>query len=119
MYLRGLLKGLVRRRRADDALRARLRDRSPVRRTRAPPALAGLDPESAAVVRRDAQRIVRALELALLDGETWSARLAREGRGRARGALSGVKFGLDLDASAWRPARGPRRRVLRRVSPAR
>jgi len=100
MYLRGLLKGVVPSPPRDEALRARLRGL--VARFGAPRLhrwLTTLDAESAARVRpEDAQRIVRALELALPDGDSWSVRLLRSGtwalpdeRYRA------LKFGLDVD----------------------
>ena len=100
MYLRGLLKGIVAALPRDEALRARLTAqiaRFGARRVHR--LLATLDPESAKRVGpEDAQRIVRALELALLSGETWSATLARSGTwsgGEER--YRALKFGLDLD----------------------
>lgn len=100
MYLRGLLKGIVAAPPRDEALRARLNAqiaRFGVRRVHR--LLATLDPESAERVGpEDAQRIVRALELALRSGETWSATLARMGTwvdGEER--YRALKIGLDLD----------------------
>ena len=103
MYLRGLLKGLVAAPPRDEALRARLR--SLLARYGAPRLhrlLAGLDAESAARIGpADAQRIVRALELALPGEDTWSARLARDGTwSRAGERYRAVKFGLDLERDA-------------------
>jgi tRNA dimethylallyltransferase len=64
--------------------------------------LASLDPASARrVPPGDAQRVVRALELAVGTGETWSARLARTGTwstGEER--YRAIKFGCDLDRTA-------------------
>jgi tRNA dimethylallyltransferase len=100
MYLRGLLKGIVPVPPRDEMLRARLNAqiaRFGARRVHR--LLATLDPESARRVRpEDAQRIVRALELALRSAETWSATLARAGTwagGEER--YRALKFGLDLD----------------------
>jgi tRNA dimethylallyltransferase len=100
MYLRGLLKGILTAPPRDEALRSRLR--ALLARFGAPRLhrlLARLDAASAARVRpKDAQRVVRALELALPHGETWSARLAREGTwSRAEERYLALKFGLDLD----------------------
>ncbi len=103
MYLRGLLMGIVAAPSRDEALRARLNGwiaRFGVKRVHR--VLGALDPESARRVRpEDAQRIVRALELALRSGETWSATLARAGTwagGQER--YRALKFGLDLDRAA-------------------
>ena len=100
MYLRGLLKGIVAAPPRDEALRARLR--ALVARFGAPRVhrlLARLDAVSAARVRpEDAQRVVRALELALPRGETWSAKLKRAGTwGREDERYRALKFGLELD----------------------
>lgn len=103
MYLRSLLRGLVDAPPRDPALRARLRrsiDRfgAPALHRR----LAAVDPASAARIRpADAQRVVRAFELALAGGRTWSARLEKEGtwdRGIER--FPSLKIGLDLDRRA-------------------
>jgi tRNA dimethylallyltransferase len=100
MYLRGLLKGLIAAPQRNEALRARLYAqiaRFGVKRVHR--LLAARDPESARRVRpEDAQRIVRALELALGSGETWSASLVREGtwaEGQER--YRALKFAVDLD----------------------
>jgi tRNA dimethylallyltransferase len=81
MYLRGLLRGVVDAPERDDALRARLRGMA--RRFGAPRLhrwLSGLDPGSAGRLPvRDTQRIVRALEIALSGGPTWSERLRSGG----------------------------------------
>ena len=105
MYLRALLKGLVAAPPRDEALRGRLR--ALVDRFGAPRLhrlLARLDARSAARVRpEDAQRIVRALELALPSGDTWSVRLAREGTwSRPEERYRSLKFALDLDGAALR-----------------
>ncbi len=103
MYLRGLLKGIVVAPARDEALRARLNAqiaRFGARRVHR--LLATLDPATAQrVPPEDGQRIVRALELALVSGETWSATLARSGTwsgGQER--YRALKFGLDLDREA-------------------
>jgi len=100
MYLRGLLKGIVAAPARNEALRARLNAQIARFGARRVHRLLGtLDPATAERVRpEDAQRIVRALELALLSGETWSATLARSGTwadGDER--YRALKFGLDLD----------------------
>jgi tRNA dimethylallyltransferase len=99
MDLRGLLKGIVAAPPRSEAIRARLRAR--LARWGAPRLhriLVRLDAASASrLPPRDGQRIVRALELALLRGETWSARLARAGTwSRAEERYRALKFGLDL-----------------------
>lgn len=103
MYLRGLLKGIVAAPPPDQALRASLK--SKVARYGAPSLhrlLAELDPASALRVRpEDAQRVVRALELALPPGETWGDKLLRFGTwSRAGERYRALKFGLDLDRDA-------------------
>ncbi len=103
MYLRGLLKGIVAAPPRDEALRERLRaqiDRFGPRRVHR--LLATLDPATAKRVRpEDAQRIVRALELALRSGQTWSATLARSGTWAGNEErYRALKFGLDLERSA-------------------
>ena len=103
MYLRGLLRGVVDSPARDDALRERLRTiaarRGPGRLHRW---LGRLDPASAArVAPADTQRVVRAVELALAGGGTWSERLLREGTwssGRER--YPSLKVGLDMDRAA-------------------
>ena len=99
MYLRGLLKGIVALPPRSEAIRARLRAR--LDRWGAPRLhriLARLDAASASrLAPRDGQRIVRALELALLRGETWSARLAAAGTwSHPAERYRALKFGLDL-----------------------
>jgi tRNA dimethylallyltransferase len=99
MYLRGLLKGIVPAPARDEALRSRLRRMAG--RFGSPRLhrwLHGLDAASAArVPPRDAQRVVRALELALASGPTWSERLAASGTwARAGERYDTMKFGLDL-----------------------
>jgi tRNA dimethylallyltransferase len=101
MYLRGLLKGIVEAPPRDEQLRVRLRDL--VARFGAPRVhrlLRRLDAATAARVRpEDAQRVVRALELALPTGETWSLRLERSGTwARPDERYRALKFGLDLEA---------------------
>lgn len=100
MYLRGLLKGIVAAPPRNETLRERLR--AQVARFGSPRLhrlLASLDPVSANRVKPgDAQRVVRALELALSSGETWSARLARMGTwSGTEERYRALKFGLDLD----------------------
>ncbi len=103
MYLRALLKGIVPAPARDEGTRARLRalvDRfGAVRLHRL---LTSLDPVSAErIAPADAQRIVRALELAFDPEETWSARLAREGTWSRPGErYAALKIGIDLDRSA-------------------
>ena len=64
--------------------------------------LAARDAASAARVRpEDTQRVVRALELALPSGETWSETLARSGTWDRDGeCFPSLKFVLDLDRTA-------------------
>ena len=103
MYLRGLLRGVVDSPARDAGLRERLRKiaarRGPGRIHRW---LGKLDPASAArLAPADTQRVVRALELALAGGGTWSERLGREGTwssGRER--YASLKVGLDMDRAA-------------------
>jgi tRNA dimethylallyltransferase len=100
LYLRGLLKGIVDAPARDAGLRDRLRAVAtrfgPERLHRR---LGRLDPGSAArIPQADTQRIVRALELALAAGPSWSERLASEGTwGRSAERYAALKFGLDLD----------------------
>jgi tRNA dimethylallyltransferase len=100
MYLRGLLKGIVAAPARDEGLRARLRAlgvRFGVPRLHR--WLAHLDPASAArVPRGDAQRVIRALELAVGAGPSWSDRLAEGGTwSHDQERYDALKFGLDLD----------------------
>jgi tRNA dimethylallyltransferase len=105
MYLRGLLKGVVAAPARDDVLRVRLRALAarfgPARLHRW---LERRDPSSAARVQpSDTQRIVRALELAVVSGPTWSDRLAIGGTwSRPDERYASVKFGLDLDRVSHR-----------------
>jgi tRNA dimethylallyltransferase len=103
MYLRGLLRGVFESPARDDALRERLR-RLAARRgsARLHRFLAGLDPASAArLAPADTQRVIRALELALAGGGTWSERLGREGTwSSARERYASLKVGLDMDRDA-------------------
>ncbi len=100
MYLRGLLKGIVAAPPPDPVLRERLTrmaDRFGSKRLHR--LLATLDPVTAErIPPNDAQRVTRALELAIPDGETWSARLARSGTWDSPAErYRALKFGLDLD----------------------
>ncbi len=100
MYLRGLLKGIVEAPPRDEALRAKLRVRvGRIGSARLHRVLARLDPGTAERISpQDTQRVIRALELALPPGGTWSARLAREGTWAATGErYRALKFGLDLE----------------------
>jgi tRNA dimethylallyltransferase len=100
MYLRGLLKGIVAAPPRDEALRLRLRAlASRFGAARLHRLLASADPVSALRVRSgDAQRVVRALELALSSGESWSERLRHTGTWSAdEERYRSLKFGLDLD----------------------
>jgi tRNA dimethylallyltransferase len=100
MYLRGLLKGIVATPPRDEALRERLRGMaSRFGTARLHRLLASIDPASAARLGpADAQRVIRALELALSSGETWSAALLRMGTWSAgEERYRAVKFGCDLD----------------------
>lgn len=100
MYLRGLLKGVVAAPARDEGVRARLRRlgaRFGIARLHR--WLAHLDPASAArVPPGDAQRVIRALELAVGAGPSWSDRLAVAGTwSRDEERYDALKFGLDLD----------------------
>ncbi len=103
MYLRGLLKGLVEAPPRDEALRLRLtglaRRFGSARLWRV---LRRRDPGSAArVPPGDSQRIVRALELALSAGPTWSERLLLDGTWlKPAERYRALKFGLDLGRDA-------------------
>jgi len=103
MYLRGLLKGIVGAPARDEALRRRLT----ARLTRTGPRrlhaiLARLDPASAArVPPEDRQRMLRALELAVSGGPSWSERLEGGGTWARPGErYRAVKFALDLPRPA-------------------
>jgi tRNA dimethylallyltransferase len=100
LYLRGLLRGVVeappRDERTRQRLRAVLERRGPRRLHRW---LARRDPESARRLSPgDSQRIVRALELALSGGATWSERLRSAGTwaGEAE-RYDALKIGLDMN----------------------
>jgi tRNA dimethylallyltransferase len=100
MYLRGLLRGIVEAPPRDPELRERLRrmaDRfGSVRLHRW---LRTIDPGSARrLPPRDAQRIVRALEISLAGGRSWSERLADRGTWAAgTERYVTLKYGLDMD----------------------
>jgi tRNA dimethylallyltransferase len=103
LYLRGLLRGFIEAPARNAALRDRLR--ALVRRhgsERLHRWLAHLDPESARrLPARDAQRIVRGLELALSGGAPWSARLREAGTwqdGAER--YASLKVGLEMEPEA-------------------
>jgi tRNA dimethylallyltransferase len=99
MYLRGLLRGVVDAPPRDEDLRARLHARlerdGPERLHRL---LERFDPETARrVAPADVQRVVRALEVALADGESLGERIARRGTwGRAGERYAALKIGLEL-----------------------
>jgi len=100
MYLRGFLRGIVDAPPRDDALRRRLRSMaSRFGSARLHRWLSGLDPVSAGrLAPRDTQRVVRALEISLSGGSSWSRRLAERGTwatGRERYRC--LKFGLEMD----------------------
>ena len=100
MYLRGLLKGVVPTPPRDEGLRERLRGLAA--RFGAPRLhrfLASIDPATALrLPPTDTQRVVRALELGLNSGETWSAALSRMGTwSGAAERYRALKFGLELD----------------------
>ncbi len=102
LYLRGLLRGIVAAPPRDELLRARLgRMAARFAPERLHRRLAGLDPESAARLHPgDTQRVVRALEVALSGGPTWSELLEREGTwatGRER--YVALKVGLGMDGA--------------------
>ncbi len=100
LYLRGLLKGLVAAPERRPFLRERLRRLGA--RHGAPRLhrwLGTLDPGSAARVSPgDSQRVVRALEVALLGEATWSEILERDGTwSGSHERYRCVKVGLDVD----------------------
>lgn len=100
MYLRGLLRGVVDAPPRDEAVRGRLHRRlerdGPARLHRI---LRRLDPATARrVAPADAQRVVRALEVALTGGESLGERIAQRGTWRRGGErYAALKVGLDLD----------------------
>ena len=100
LYLRGLLRGIVSAPPVDPGIRARLRAMT----SRHGPArlhrwLAHLDPESAGrIAPGDAQRVTRALEIALHGSATWSERLRREGTWQTGvERFETLKVGLDTE----------------------
>jgi len=103
LYLRGLLKGVVEAPARDEALRGRLNALAARFGT---PRLHRLlqrrdAPSAARILPGDTQRIVRALELALASGPSWSERLADEGTWSAEAErYDALKLGLDLDRDA-------------------
>ncbi len=108
LYLRGLLRGIVEAPARDPALRERLRGMA--RRfgtARLHRWLGGLDPASAArLPSGDRQRILRALEIALLGPGTWSDTLREQGTWAAETErYPSLKVALDL----------PRERLAQRL----
>jgi len=103
MYLRGLLRGIVDAPPRDSALRERLRR---VGARRGTPSLhrwlSRRDPASAVRISpNDAQRVIRALELALGGGSTWSERLRRQGTWNGETErYATLKIGLELERGA-------------------
>jgi len=102
LYLRGLLRGIVAAPPRDAGLRDRLRGiaaRHGV--TGLHRLLARLDPVSAGrIPPADTQRVVRAIEFAILAGEPWSARLREQGTwDRSEDRYRCVKIGLRLARS--------------------
>jgi tRNA dimethylallyltransferase len=103
MYLRGLLRGVVDAPARDEAVRSRLHARlertGPERLHRL---LGRFDPDTARrVAPADTQRVVRALEVALADGEPLGERIARRGTwGNGRERHAALKIGLDLPREA-------------------
>jgi tRNA dimethylallyltransferase len=100
LYLRGLLRGVVPAPARDPVLRERLRRilaRGGGERLRR--LLARHDPDSARrIAPGDAQRTLRALELALGPGASWSERLRESGTWAAPGErYPSLKVGLDAD----------------------
>jgi tRNA dimethylallyltransferase len=94
LYLRALLRGLTDLPRREAALRSALRRWSEGRDQRAlHRLLEALDPASAAALPpRDTQRIVRALEVALVSGAPFSSHIAS--RPSARDRYPSIKIGL-------------------------
>lgn len=105
MYLRGLLKGVVAAPPRDLELRERLRGMAARFGTpRLHRLLGRLDADSASRLSAgDTQRVVRALELALTPGPTWSQRLLGSGTWSQSGErYDALKIGLDLDRALHR-----------------
>lgn len=103
MYLRGLLRGIVAAPARDPELRERIRRAaSRFGAARLHRRLASLDPESARrIPPRDAQRVQRAIEIALTGRDTWSGTLLREGTwSGAKERFDAAKFVLELPAEA-------------------
>jgi len=101
LYLRGLLRGVLPAPPRDPRLRQRVRrilDRGG--RARLHAWLTRRDPESAArLAPGDAQRLVRAIELAA-SGATWSERLRREGTwAAARDRFAALRIGLAVEST--------------------
>jgi tRNA dimethylallyltransferase len=100
LYLRALLRGVVPAPPRDERLRSRLRR---VAQRRGPHSLhrwlARRDPSSAdRLAPGDTQRVVRALELALIGDRNWSERLNRSGTWKSgRERCRSLKVGLDMD----------------------
>ena len=100
MYLRGLLRGVVSAPARDQRLRERLRGLIERRGSaRVHRWLVRLDPDSAdRVAPADRQRLVRALELALGHGPSWSERLRLGGTWRTSDErYHALKIALDID----------------------
>lgn len=103
LYLRGLLRGIVRAPARDPGVRKRLQAlavrHGPARLHRW---LQSVDADSARRLSpADTQRIVRALEVVLISGSTWSETLRRDGTwSRASERYACLKIGLDLDREA-------------------
>ncbi len=107
LYLRGLLRGVVPAPPRNEALRVRLRRMAELHGSpRLHRWLGRLDPGSARrLPPRDAQRIVRALEIAIEGERPWSERLLADGTwGSGAERFPALKIGLDV---------GPRELSLR------
>jgi len=101
MYLRGLLRGIVDAPSRDEALRERLyglRERYGAERLYR--LLRCWDPESAGRLHAaDGQRTIRALELLLSEGPSWSRRLEQQGTWAAGAErFPNAKFALQFDS---------------------
>lgn len=100
LYLRGLLRGIVSAPPVDPEVRRRLRAMASRHGSaRLHRWLVGVDPDSARRIHPgDAQRVTRALEIALGGGTTWSERLRREGTWHAGiERFAALKVGLDAE----------------------
>ncbi|MCP3979516.1 MAG: tRNA (adenosine(37)-N6)-dimethylallyltransferase MiaA [bacterium] len=105
MYLRGLLRGVVSAPARDDELRLRLRRVAERRGSEALHRwLVRLDPASAErILPSDLQRLIRAIELALTSGRTWSELLHERGTwGADRERYPSLKIGLTMDRERLR-----------------